>query len=327
MTPLLWPILAAVRFILALIVAGSHLRWFFPDNHLAIMLERLSSIVAVIGFLIISGFSIAASYARQPAGFYGRRALRIIPLYLLAIAAGAFCTSFFGGRVAVADGSAFGPPSPGLVLQNVFFLQGFTTSSMLTNGVIWSLSIEVLFYLLTPLLARLSQTSLLLLAGSSLALFVAASWFALPKYPDMQGGLAFVLLGWCWLAGFIAYRHAKWLEASAGVLVCSLLALTTYALSLEIYWTVTLVLVTVAIGLGDRLRGPRRLAAVLNLLGDASYPLYLFHLPFFLILAGLRLPLSGLAYLGAAVLLAVMLDRFFDQPLKHLARQLWPSLK
>jgi peptidoglycan/LPS O-acetylase OafA/YrhL len=143
----------------------------------------------------------------------------------------------------------------------------------------------------------------------------------------MQGGLAFVLLGWSWLAGFIAYRHAKWLEASAGVLACAVLALTAHTLSLSVNWPVTLVIVAVAMGLGDRLRGPRRLGQVLNLLGDASYPLYLFHLPFFLILAGLKLPWTGLGYLGAAVLLGVVLDRCFDQPIKHLARHLWPRLR
>lgn len=325
MSSLLWPILGAARFFLALIVAGTHLMWFVPHSPLATGLNRLSAIVAVFGFLMISGFSIAASYAKQPKGYYGRRVLRIIPLYLLAIAAGVVCTMPFGGQIMVADGGIFRPPALGMVLQNLFFLQGFTTSSILTNGVIWSLSVEVLFYLLTPLLARLSQTSLLLIAGASLALFIGASWYALPDYPAMQGGLAVVLLGWCWLAGFIAFRHGNYLEASWAILIISMSALSIYTLTLSLNWPVTLAVVAAAIGLGNRLHGPRRLGAVLTLLGDASYPLYLFHLPLFFVLAGLQLPLPAIGYLAAALLLAIALDQLYDRPLKRLLRHLGPA--
>ena len=322
MSPLLWPVLGAVRFFLALIVAGTHLTWFTPRSPIAAELNRLSALVAVGGFLMISGFSIAASYLRQPAGFYGRRALRIVPLYLLAIAAGVFCLAPAHGTLALPDGTVFQTPPPGLVLQNLFFLQSFTAPSIATNGVVWSLSLEVLFYLLTPLIARCSQTCLALIAGASLFFFVAASHFVLPQFPAMQDGLAFALLGWCWLAGFIVFRHGHNLEAALVLLAVALVAINSYAIYLSLNWPVTLAVVALALGFGPRLRGPRRLADLLTLFGDASYPLYLLHLPLFFLLVALKLPLSGLGLLGAAVLLSLILDKLYDQPIKQLVRRL-----
>ncbi len=69
-TAMLWPMLGGVRFLLALIVAGDHLALFFPASELSYNLKSLSSLAAVLGFLVISGFSIAASYAKEPQGFY-----------------------------------------------------------------------------------------------------------------------------------------------------------------------------------------------------------------------------------------------------------------
>jgi len=128
MKPMLWPLLGLVRFFLALVVAGTHLAHFAPGNAIAHWFDGLSAFVAVIGFLVVSGFSIAASYEKSPAGFYARRVLRILPLYVLAIAAAAFCTTPFGGKVVFQDSGVLLAPSSSSVLQNLFFLQGSAPS-------------------------------------------------------------------------------------------------------------------------------------------------------------------------------------------------------
>jgi peptidoglycan/LPS O-acetylase OafA/YrhL len=81
-----WAVLAGLRFFLALTVVGNHLRfvvneqrpWWSP-------IARYNAFGSVLAFLLISGYSIAHSYNRQPAGFYGRRFWRIYPVYLFCL--------------------------------------------------------------------------------------------------------------------------------------------------------------------------------------------------------------------------------------------------
>jgi peptidoglycan/LPS O-acetylase OafA/YrhL len=320
---MLWPMLGGVRFLLALIVAGDHLALFSPASKLSYTLKSLSSLAAVLGFLVISGFSIAASYAKEPQGFYWRRAIRIIPLYVLAIVAGAVCTRAFGGAVTDSHGDVFNTPPWSDVVQNLFFAQGFTAASIGTNMVVWSLSIEVLFYLFTPLLGWLSQAALVVIASTSLGLFLLYPLFPdAPYYANMRTGAAVSLLAWTWLSGFIAFRHGNHLVAGSVVLGVCVLALNVNPSFLQTHWLATLVIVVSAIGFGHRLKGPRWLASGLTLLGDASYPLYLFHMPVYLVLGGLHVQMSAVGCLLIAIGISVALDRFYDQPVKRLLTSL-----
>jgi peptidoglycan/LPS O-acetylase OafA/YrhL len=321
MKPLLWPILGAVRFCLALIVAGSHLYWFAPGTRLEPVFDGMAGFVAVLGFLVISGYSISASLAQQPAGFYRRRLLRIMPLYVLSIAAAYFCVRVFGDSVRSAGGVIFVPPSGREIAENLFFLQGFTAPSLKTNTVVWTLSVEVFFYVIAPGLARLSQPGLIAICVASLALFLVALPFHLPNFPSLQHGAAVALLGWPWLAGFIAFRHRNPLIAALALLAISLVALDHYAGFLQLRWSLPMIVVALAIGLGPRVKGPPAIGSGCTLLGNASYPLYLFHLPLYIALCGFGLHLPAVAYLGAAVGLGIALDRLVDLPLKHVIRR------
>ena len=46
----------------------------------------MGSYAAVLGFLFISGYSMAASFEREPGGFYERRVWRIYPVFLATFA-------------------------------------------------------------------------------------------------------------------------------------------------------------------------------------------------------------------------------------------------
>src|SRR6218665_3154567 len=81
-----WALLALMRFGLSAIVAVGHLGLFLPGEagwiHAANLLDGKA---AVIGFLMISGYSIHASLEREPDGFLLRRFLRVYPLYFLCV--------------------------------------------------------------------------------------------------------------------------------------------------------------------------------------------------------------------------------------------------
>lgn len=105
-------------------------------------------------FFVLSGFSLAQGYLRafargaapMPAGaFLRRRAARILPAYYLALAI-----------VLAFHRSALRLPGIGAsLLAHLLVLQGYVTpGGIVLIGATWSLSTEIGFYLLLPLLAR-----------------------------------------------------------------------------------------------------------------------------------------------------------------------------
>jgi peptidoglycan/LPS O-acetylase OafA/YrhL len=82
-----WKVLAGLRFFLAWIVVCYHLKNFIPDygKDFLCTFGKLNGLTAVLGFLLISGYSIAHSLTKNPEGFYNRRFLRIYPLYFCAV--------------------------------------------------------------------------------------------------------------------------------------------------------------------------------------------------------------------------------------------------
>src|SRR5882724_3751350 len=192
--PMLWPVLGGLRFFLAFIVAGAHLTWFaatFP----VFLLERFSGLVAVFGFLVISGFSIAASYSKAPKGFYARRVLRIVPLYMLLVIASALVPCLFGGSIDLPK-STLTPPSATILIGNLLFMQGFLVEKVSTNPIVWTLSVEVLFYVLTPWVSRLSQLALLVIVCVLAAVYAGFHFFSSTYYSVLLWGGAVPLLGW-----------------------------------------------------------------------------------------------------------------------------------
>jgi peptidoglycan/LPS O-acetylase OafA/YrhL len=305
-----WPILGAMRFFLALVVAGAHLTLYAAPNSKVVVLQYFSGLAAVLGFLVISGYSIAASFAKQREGFYARRALRILPLYVVMIVLIALLPDI---------NKAFDAPNRGQLVGNLFLLQGFFVAPIPANPVVWTLSVEAFFYLATPLLARLSQRSLMITMCISAAACGGARFLNLPFYEGLLFGSNVLLLGWAWILGFWAYRNAgngHTLLVAQSIGTCTIAMINPFFLMF--LWPVTWTITILAIGYGHLVRYNKRVAQYFSVLGDASYPLYLFHLPVFSLMKVFKLSPSASLYLIIVVVVSILLDQLFDKPFKRL---------
>jgi exopolysaccharide production protein ExoZ len=136
-------------------------------------------------FFAISGYVITASATRQKdrpdytAYFWRARLARILPLYY-------FTTAFF---LLAVSSAALDKDAPSQILSHLFLIHNFFQGAAFSiNGVTWSLSVELQFYVLAffivPLIARSGRATLitgyLALFGGVLA-YRFACWYWLYK--------------------------------------------------------------------------------------------------------------------------------------------------
>ena len=143
-SPVNWPLLAGVRFFLAWVVMTAHIDFYAPGG-IAAAFYMFGAKASVAAFLLISGFSIAASIESRPHGFILRRLLRIYPLYFGALLLTLFVQSFI---VSNADNPIYPADGWGKVIGNMLMTQMFFVKALVYNGPFWSLSIEFFFYVL-----------------------------------------------------------------------------------------------------------------------------------------------------------------------------------
>ncbi|MEJ0037136.1 MAG: acyltransferase [Gammaproteobacteria bacterium] len=305
-----WSLLAFARFLLALIVAMGHLDpiagigWVPP-------LGELGLFEAVLGFLLISGYSIGSSYDKEPQGFLQRRALRIYPVYIGAITLACIATPL--------------PLNAGLawtVGQNLLFLNQITTDESFIPAA-WSLALEVWLYCLTPLLARLRTAQVRALMYLSFAAFccheVARTGLHLHYYAGVSYGLNLLVLSWAWLGGLILARDPS--TAKRTLRDCALmffgyelLTITIQALYLRkhhdlasfdaafyLAHVATLAAVTALFWwiITGRTGGKKN--GAMRLLGDISYPFFLVHMPTYALLLNAGVKNSLLLTAGSLV--------------------------
>jgi len=312
-----WPLLGATRFFLATIVAVVHLEWFLDDKQAILKISEFSGLVAVLGFLLISGYSIAASYQRQSTNYYLRRVLRIIPLYVLCVIGSALLPFLFGNEIKVPH-HEFSTPSFNEVIQNLFFLQGITSERLNTNPIVWTLTIEVFFYIIAPVLVRHNFVLISMLVISSISFFIYR-FLNLEYFSHLLYGLSILFLGWAWLLGFWLYHNkekpwAIYLSATTGVV---LISLNNY--DLGTLWATTWVMTCGVIGYSYLVPSMGKyITKILNIFGSASYPLYLIHIPLFIILYEIKVPNSGVIYFSIVMVVSIFIDYVVDRPIKKI---------
>lgn len=309
-------------------------------------------------FFVISGFVVYYSaldifektgYRAFLVSFSLRRFFRLYPLYALTLVASIYMSQRY-----LID-------APNLwahILTHLTFIHSFNTDWFSSiNGVNWSIAIEVHFYILIALLIaqlRNSNGFILLL----MALFIGwmwrwASWQIIPDNGDElylyrlfvlstqlpgrldQFAIGMVIAQLVRSAPFASWRETRWMLPLSA-------ALTTLTVYLFVFpqvnfWpsgqiafifgrTLTALAFGAAVFAACQMQSPRflRLSRPLRYCGTISYGLYLWHLPFIVMLKSSGLsPLEVAALtLAATTLTAATSWHLFERPLIRAGRRL-----
>lgn len=308
-----WSVLAGLRCILAFIVAVNHLPDYVQIFTWA-LIPKFGAFEAILGFLLISGYSIGSSYQKEPEGFLKRRLTRIYPIYAASL--------ILVVVVAYMETSIL--PSVWLIVVNALFLnQIFTQGSFV--GPAWSLALEFWLYCLTPFLFKLRPQTLRGLTYVSFLAFLGytcgRTLFHWNYYAGVGFGLNLILLSFIWLAGlrlardtqeahlvlkditimFAVHIALTWcIQMASSIKRGTLDELLSNGLDdiflqsftlMAVFWTFK----RVVFFTGSKAQG----SATLRLLGDISYPLYLVHIPTFVVLKHLGI-ISPAWYMASA---------------------------
>jgi peptidoglycan/LPS O-acetylase OafA/YrhL len=282
--------------------------------------------VGVDVFFVISGFLITGIIAKPGfsfADFYLRRVRRLFPALALVLAATMVAGWFFLtpreyenlGRQAVA--SALFMPNL-LFWSEVDYFDSAASAKPLLH--LWSLGVEEQFYLLWPIvflaLGRRARWGLALISAASLSLYL---WSL-----KADGSAAFYSplcraweLGCGGLLAISNYRLRKRAGLAAGAAIATLFGISFPA---DEWHVAPIVAVACAVVLivsePSRLLGGKAAVYV----GRMSYPLYLWHWPFFsfLFIASNRSPSTAPAFaaLAATFVLAAMTHKWVEAPVQ-----------
>jgi peptidoglycan/LPS O-acetylase OafA/YrhL len=299
-----------VRLGLAIIVVFVHAYDLSASSSLAFIPHLVSAHVAVEGFFAISGFLIFASYDRCKSlrEYFTNRAFRILPGYWLSTV---FCLliafslgSFHVGKFLLANLSFANFLHPGI--DGVF---ESNPGNAFMNGALWTIKVEVMFYLSVPIIVwlcrRLHRDTVLwslIVLSIIFRVFFAGHEKAVVQLP---GQLSFFLVGtliYYHLAFF--KKHGKWFM---------LIAALCYGLHAWTGWFFPRPLSIATLTLGaslllPRIKGPTRW-------GDFSYGTYILHYPIVQIIVAAGLfsahPWAALLLTLAIVAVVAALSWFF----------------
>jgi peptidoglycan/LPS O-acetylase OafA/YrhL len=282
-------------------------------------------VVAVQGFFAISGCLVIASYERSRTlkSYFEKRARRILPGYwaalvfvlligavfsslpLAAFAASRVTWKFILGNLTFAN--FIQPSLPGLFVHN--------PDNPAANGALWTIKIEVMFYLTVPIVAwccrKLGawQVLLAIFVGSLLFNFEMARIGQQKLSLQLPGQLGFFAVG------MFAHYYEGWFRRHGTAMWLTAIASGAGFLALKWYFlqaiSVPLLVMCVAF-LTKNFRGPAKY-------GDFSFGVYILHYPVVQLLVSLGFfhasPYGAVACVSAIVaVLAVGSWRFVESP-------------
>ncbi|AHI81655.1 acyltransferase family protein [Burkholderia thailandensis USAMRU Malaysia  len=298
-------------------------------------------------FFVISGYCIHRNAALKLAGdpsyrldapnFWARRFARIYPVLLAALVA----TLVFDSISLQIEPVSHKIRDIGLTsfVVNLLSLQGVAGHTYGSNGALWTLSLEVQFYAIYPLLFAARRRFGMLPSVVAIALVNVASAWLLERH-DLQFFTSY-WLSWtvgAWIADIRARRDARAAPAPsrcwyAGAAIG--VALGCVAFHFGQYGAFQLWAAGFACYLHAALARPVSASMpmrVLSWFGDFSYSLYLIHLPFFVCLASVlyrsELQLSiwpSFAFVAAVVPVAYLFHRMFELPAMRWSASLKPK--
>ena len=321
-----WSILAGLRFALASIVAFNHLPEYAPLGIWSFV-PRFGAFEAILGFLLISGYSISVSYLKEPARFLIRRLWRLYPIYLASIVI---------GIIASVTMSHESLPSLGVLLLNALFLNQLLTSTSFISPA-WSLSLEFWLYCLAPFLIVISQGRLravIYVSFASYLIYTACeTLFRMPYHAGVGYGGNLLFLSFIWICGLRLARKSedtRQVMRDIRLLLAGHIALKT---AIQFLWRVkhhsigeffshdsvdclmqSATLCAVCHIFSRYVVAPvggARRSRLLRIMGDISYPLYLVHIPVYMMLS--KTPLKGpLVFFAVAVAVSAALYGLLD---------------
>ncbi|MGJ7582860.1 acyltransferase family protein [Variovorax sp. RHLX14] len=325
-----WSKLAALRFVLASIVAFNHLAEMMPIGVFTVI-PMLGTFEAILGFLLVSGYSIGVSYRKEPEQFLWRRIKRIYPVYLASLV--------LMGIVLYTGSQALPAASEWIV--NLLFLNQLVVPTSIV-GPAWSLSLEFWLYCLTPLLFTLSDKTVKRLVAVSFIAFCAytcgRTLFHWTYYSGTAFGLNLLLLAFIWLSGMRLARNRdiSGSHDGNGNIMRSIAAMFAIYIALSISIQAgyrfkhgemaqfvqsdlisfilrmcTLAAVVVLFRNILRQGSGGRPSAWMRMLGDVSFPLYMLHIPVFELLKRTSIQ-SPAMYFAVAFGVSVVAYRALD---------------
>ena len=280
-----WAVLGGLRFVLASIVFWTHFGGYVRLPSPLAHISDFGAFAAVLGFFVVSGYSIAASLERdaRPGAFYERRMNRLYPTYFVCMVLACLPFALYGPVI----GSVEAPHSVWAVVANFFLLGGIAVLAMPTNPVVWSLVIEAIYYLFAPWLMRVRSRWLLAIFAVSVAAYWGHDWFGVAAFNILLfGSYGALALAWAWLSGFLLRRHPGHLALVSGILFTGVLLLGRFDQFIGHFSAAVFVASMLFVASARTLRLPHMAIKPLEYLGEISYPLYLCHVPILLLLYG-----------------------------------------
>lgn len=323
-----------IRLLLASVVFAAHTAELSRLPLLAPLRGFLNSSVAIDGFFIISGFLIFASYENSSSlrRYFEKRARRILPAYFAVVLICAFGLSLVSSLPMEAYFSAQWWRYLAANLSMMNFLQAELPGVFqgqpvrAVNGALWTLKIELMFYLCAPALAWLLARGgklYMIIAIYALALIYAYAMSVLAHRTgeelfialrhQLPAQLAFFMAG-----GLLFYYFNEFKTHATRYLLLALCGMFVYRM-FDWYWLYPISLAVLVIYAGS----------VFSYLGnwgrygDLSYGVYIWHFPIiqlfvylgwlhapaYIVLPGLLLAVFGVAFVSWHVIEKRFLSR------------------
>lgn len=314
-----------LRGLAALYIVAHHARFdLWEGSHRALVSGGFAAVLAyatvplrygaevVLLFFLLSGFVIhlrqAQSFARgetpsfRVASFFRRRATRLVPPLLCALVLTAALDAIGAhAQPSVYDAYASGRTAFAFAM-NVLFLQGFVAPTFGSNSALWSLSYEMIFYALYPLLllarvrfgARAAFGAIFGVGAASIVVHVAVpsiGWTVAPYFAIWSIG---ALIAEAFAGGISLGRPVAMLAIGAALITPSLVRPGALDPTVQsAIFAAGLALIMAVFVLHPIGRVPATALARLRGLGARSYTLYVVHTPVLVCMAALSLRWRG----------------------------------
>jgi peptidoglycan/LPS O-acetylase OafA/YrhL len=341
------PALTGLRFILAIWVILHHLtgKGMMLEPWVESLPPGLASLVrggylAVGTFFVLSGFVLARSYGdrewnRGSLMHYGiARIARVYPGYLLSM----LIVSPFIYRSLFAGGASLDRRGT-LLADYGLVLQGWTGPlGVGWNTPAWSLSCELFFYLCFPallmLFARPTWPRITVAAAISIVLPIALAGLHVPEWWKPFYHIADFLAGIVASYVFDALHDSSWtferigmwlygLAGSAGALLVAFPGFLRGILNLNSALRPLNVALLIGLAIGGGL--PARLLStrLLKYLGQASYSMYILHVPLLWWYAryAQKGTLAALIYIAGVIVISALAFELVEEPANRLIRR------